>query len=399
MTKDPDKQHAVGASYADDIARGKELVPGKDTRADDLDAPPVYNILTPAERTTMIEDLRFRIVAGFARSDIAITKLEILTILKKPQDMGIAMSLLYDGALSAVSLWAGKTLTALKNNAVAKHDVASGVAAEIGDVASVNRAIARRDAFARVTDDDIKMHVGTLTGFARFQGRGAVAAAFADTSEKRQELNYLPQLQREMGKAAQQLSENLDQFSDAQLIVLHQAMDADNTTVDGWYRIYDSKMQRFKASGIDRIGEDMNIIEGNGPKTRDGGGAGDWVGREDIDRRVVWVTHEDGITKSLWFYETSKTHLPVSYQHLGRPDASRLTHLVGDGSQRGSSEFWAQAVMLSEQRHGEPVQTLPDSPETRRARGVSTEAIERKREQQEQQDLSKRTVRLFGGLS
>lgn len=376
MTRERDKQRSDTA-YADDIARGRTLTPGKLTRVDDANAPPVYNVLTPGERAKMIEDLRFRITAGGARSDIAITKLELLTILKKPQEMGIAMSLLYDGALSAISLWAGKTLTALKNNAVGKHDTAAGAAAELADYATAERSLARRDAISRITDDDIKMHVGTLSGFARFQGRGAVAAVFADTHDKQQTLEYLPQLQKHMGKSFQQLSESVHLFSDAELIVMHQAMDADNTTVDGWYRVYDAKTQRWKASGINRIGHDRNIIESHGK--------GDWVGHEDIERRVVWIMHEDGVTKSLWFYEKSQTHLPVQFLH-GRADASRLTKPVPE-------EFYAQAVAISEERHGEPVQTLPDSRATRKARGVSEDAVKAKAEGQAFAD---RTVRLFG---
>lgn len=345
----------------DEIARSgsPDTAPGRSTRVDDANAPAVYNVLTPEERAKKVTDLRFRIAAGSARSDIAIAKLEILTLLKKPEDMNIALSLIYDSALTAITMWVGKSISALRNNRAATHAAAEDAALAAGDMTRAQMSAAERAAILSITDDDIRLHVGTLSGFARFQGRASVAAALADTSDKRETLAYLPQLQKQMGKAFQQLSEGIDQLSDAEVIVLHHAMDSDNTTTDAWYRSYEAKTKRWKEAGVDRIGHDRNILESRGK--------GDWIGHEDIERKVVWVVHEDRVTRSLWFYESSQAHLPVTHLR-GRADAWRLTRPV-------PHEFWNQAVMLSEERHGEPVGELPDSAMTRKARGVSSEAV------------------------
>ncbi len=351
------------SGHAAEIVRSRDIdkTPGKATAADD-GVPPVYNILTPSERAEKVLDTKLRIVAAGARANDALEASKIHTLLKKPADMHWAFALLLDVAFSHVTLWAGKAIMKLKAGKIGQLGDASHDAVMGGDYGAANKAEARRSTLMSISDESIKNRVGIIGGLAKSQARPVVAAALADSTDKVQTLSYLVQLQRSMDVAFQNLGEKaVKGATDAELIVLHDAMDIAHHSSEVYTQLVSDKVKRYQTSGVDRIGKSQNMIEAGSKR--------DVVGFSDVDRRVVWVQHEDG-TRSLWFHEKSESHTNAQARSLGGDGEFHLTGLV-------PREFWEEAVEVSEQRSGAKIRTLMDSPETRKARGVSPNYAQR----------------------
>ena len=349
------------SSVADEMVTTKDVdtIPGKATKADDGVHTPA-KLLTDEDREEHLLNLKFRIGAAGARCNDAMQAVKIHTLLKKPEDMHWAFSLLLDVASTAVTTWAIKALTKfkagkLKDYASKSHDAVQGGRYDVADKADSRAAL-----YSSVSDESIKNRISLLGGLAKSQAKPMMAAALADTNDKAETLSYIGQLQQAMDLAFQQLGEQgTKNLTDAELLVLFEALDVKHHSSEFYERAITEKIDRFKKSGVDRLGKASEPIE-DGAKR-------DWVGNLSIERRVVWVTHEDGKTKSLWFYEKAESHsnarsheIAMSKNHDGK---FRLKAPV-------PQEFWQEAEMASEQASGEKAQTLPDSQYVRDARGV-----------------------------
>lgn len=387
MGTEKEKRHA---GPADDLATSREVskTPGKYTQDDGASAP-VTNLLTPEQRSEMMLNLKLRIVAAGARCNDALQALKIQTLLKKPEEMHWFFSMILDVAFANVTGWATRSILKLKTGQIGKYGQLAGQAAEAGDMTGLDKADARAALFRSVSDDTIKARVAMLGGLTKSRAVPVVAAALADSPDKTADLNYLAQLQRSMDITFQTFGEQgIKGATDPELIVLFDAMDAVHHSSEVYERLFSEKLKRYQTSGVERLGKTWEHIEGGAKR--------EIVGKRDIDRRVVWVTHEDNKTKSLWFYEMGHEELPAGHLHSFNNNRWRLTGLV-------PREFWEEAVAKSEAEHGESVQTLKDSNMTRDARGVrhdhakNMSAAKVTTKNAPDDDTAKRVVQLFGG--
>ncbi len=374
---------------ADDLVTSREVAktPGKYTQDDGAGAPSM-NLLTPTQRDEMMLNLKLRIVAAGARCNDALQALKIHQLIKKPEQMHWFFSLLIDVAFAQLTGWATRSILKLKTGQIGKYDRLAGQAAEAQDGAALDHADGRAAMFRSISDDTIRQRVAILGGFTKMRTVPIVAAALAEDAGQANAINYLAQLQRSMDIAFQTLGEEgVKGASDAELIVLFDAMDAVHHSSEVYERLFGEKLKRYQTSGVDRLGNSQEMIEGGSKR--------DWVGTRHLDRRVVWVTHEDNKTKSLWFYEMGHEELPAGHLHSVHNNRWRLTGLV-------PREFWEEAVMKSEAEHGEPVQTLQDTNATRAARGVRPDhaknmSAAKVTAKNAPTDDEARVVRLFGG--
>jgi hypothetical protein len=363
--------------------RALDRVPGKSTRDDGAD-PNNFNFLAPEDRAELELNYKLRCVNAGNHCNTGIEAAKVHTLMKKSEDMHWVFGAILELASIGITQWAVKAISMFKAGKIAgyasqSHDATMGGRYDVAD-----KADARKAMFQAITDESIKARIGFIGGLAKSQARPVMAAALADSSEKAADLSLLGQLQKSLDVAFQSLSERgLKGASDAEALVLFQAMDIAHHSSETYERAVVDWMKRFKASGVDRIGSAQYMVEGGIKR--------EVTGFENRERRVVWVADEQG-KKSLWFRENTSTM-------GGQASAAHLTGLV-------PREFWEEATSLHEQNWGVQPETLMDSPETRAARGVSPGYADRinaarvKRTAQTSDDGSAaaaRVVKIFGG--
>jgi len=352
------------SGVADEMVRSRELAQptvGKATRVDDKVGDPSIDgeavchgegadmqgcFLTDRARDKLIGDLRDRVGVASSRFNDAVEAVKAHELAKRPEDLHWAWGMLLDVASNFVIGAAIKSLTKAKAGHLRELEQASTDAVVNGDLAASNIADARARRFRGITDDRIRTGVTTLGGLAKTTARDGMKSAFqGDTREKAQTVNYLSELQSRTDLAFQSFASKVAaSATDAELVVIWDAMSIEHHGVELYKRAIVEKLQRFHASGVERVGTAQDP----------------WEVDQRMERSVTWVQHPDG-TRSLWYQERATSH--------GHGPEPRLTGLV-------PREFWEEAIGASETAFG-ATPTRVDSAQTRAMLGVSPSYADR----------------------
>ena len=344
--------HGQGSVGADDLVKSDNLtnIPGRETQS-----PPDGRIgnqhlddgafcdragsasgcfLTSVRRERLVSDFKLRVAVASDRCNTAIESLKIHTLLKKPEDMHWAFSLLLDVASNFAIGWAAKALVKARAGKIKEYVDDSFDAVQRGHFDIADRADKRKAFFQGITDESIKNSVGLVGGLAKSQAKPIMANALADTNDKRETISYLAQLQRSMDTAFSDFADKASaNATDAELVVLWEGMHISNHGSELYARAISEKVSRFKATEINRLGRGQDPFE---------------VGEYE-DRRVVWMQHANG-TKTLVYQNT---------KWKDKGGASGITSYGGNaaGTMRFAGqvprEFWEEAIGVSEAKWGE----------------------------------------------
>jgi hypothetical protein len=339
------KRDDIGA-----LTPGKATVVDTNTGDDWLDngIDPKALLYDKEKRERIVDDFEMLALMSNMNYKLALTDLRFEELAKEADDIpiiltfaiGMLTQFVSDAVTKAIIRARAGTLTAIADRAFA-----------LGEVAARDARLEK--ALKLVSDDTIKGYVKKVGGVASKAGEGAARDATTPVA-KGVVVGFIDQLRNSADAGyAEFIRDSKRTASDADLIVLWNGMDTQNHNVDAFKRELKDKIDRFKKSGITKLGR------GRGAKNDIGVQDGDLI----EDRRVVWVQHANG-TKTLCYQQHKSSDNPntirrgepgfgevypdhkPAFGELDKAEKAKLDGVVPE-------EFVTYAIAVSEERWGQ----------------------------------------------
>lgn len=382
MGKTQDAKDLVKQSDVGDVApRGPG--PGKSTQPQGPTGDPYVDhgavcdgqkggdcFLTDAQRNRLVTQFQGRVHTAHVNYVAAATALHVEKLIQKPDtDMHWLASMLLDLVVGHIAGKIATTLVNFKNAAkldaavkaldVRQFDVYDSADVESLDLSSFSKpSIAQRarSGLLNLKEETVKTGVKEAVNGAK---KGLLAARVQQSTDdhnaqKTQNLSYIEQLMDAAGLGFSKLSEQTPAFAtDAELVALFHAMAPENHRLGDYKEAIAAKVDRFKKSGVDKIGAhyaDRAAVSLDGDDIHEPKGQSIDVVRH---TRLAWREYLSGYPKDL-IYEHQDGERTPGVIELGEPGMGGGTskfgprHAITKEAEVGNSvphEFHEQALL------------------------------------------------------
>lgn len=290
--------------------------------------------LIASQRMRLMVELGERVMAAQTNYKLALVELRVDQLMKKEDDMNWVLGLALD-VVGAHILRVG--LDVLKNARAAGLD-------HLSTMVESKMAHAADGVLHAVSDEKIGEYATKAFGHVQKAAeKGGDKAANRDLeSDKEKSVSYGDELIEQCDAAFQRfLSSARATSNDAELLVLHDEMDAANHTVGSYKEELGKKISRFTKSGVDEIGS-RHTADRQAQRYE-----------VTLNTRVVWVRDPIGGGKTLWYQSSQDAvinKVPKTFEPESAVGQNELERRVPD-------EFKEAAIAKSEARWG-PTQTI-----------------------------------------
>jgi hypothetical protein len=287
--------------------------------------------LVDGQRMRLMVSLGERVQTAQTNYKFALTELRVDQLMKKEDDLNWVVGLALD-VVGAHFLKVG--LEILKNARAAGIE-------HLGAMVE-NKWAHRGDGLLHaITEEKLGEYAGKAFGKVQSKSEKALEKVHnrAAESDKEESISYIHELVEQCDQGFQRFLANARATSnDAELLVLHDEMDASNHTVGAYKDELSKKIARFTKSGVNEIGSKVT---------------GDHMAHHEAvlrSTRVVWVRDPVGYGKTLWYqsaddaaYNKAPSKKFDAEMPFGAPELER----------RVPQEFVDVALAKSEERWGE----------------------------------------------
>ena len=306
------------------------------------------------QRKRVIGEFREHVQSAATNFKFAVAELKLEELMKKEEDLHWVLGLALDLAGMFVVDRAIKALTTIRAGQISKIQnlwFSTGEAPPKTLSNEISRLV------ANVSNESLAAKVKYAGGLG-VKGAKAVAKDATVDSQKSVVLSFLDQLRDGCDLGFYAFKTNASAHSnDAELLVLWEGMHPNNHTVGAYKAALGDKLDKFKASGVTKIGRKAEQANSHT-------GADHTI----VDRRVVWMAHHDG-SKTLWYQQHTSRDNPDTLRR-GEPGAAdmypdhkdafgELGHDKAKLDRQVPNEFWNEAVAISEAKWGQTL-TIED---------------------------------------
>lgn len=285
----PGKQNAAQAALAAESSTSSTV--GKSTQVERTyghevaaaaDRGDTNHFLTPALRTDLDGQNRYRLSVILSNIGLALETLRVEQMIKKPEELGIFMTLILGVVESVLTAYAGVAIKMLRKPGAGKAavaelgDGAAKVAASAAAEVSTDLQKAGKDAeksMVNLTEVQLNSVVkGSLAKSKTAASKGLAGTSSSEdaaTNEKAQASGYLLQLKAEADVAFDDLSQQIGRIDDAKAIAWWKALapqQHSQAVYEGKFRV---KLNEYLASSVSKIGRSM-----------------DWEGTKHVEKEV-----------------------------------------------------------------------------------------------------------------
>lgn len=291
--------------------------------------------LTAGQRDRLIMMFIDEVSVAQTNYKLAIEELRVDKLVEKDDDLNWVIGLVLDLATSHFSSITSKALNKMKNSAIKRAEDLGLDRIVHGDY-DISTQINVKSALTLISDKTVETTAKNGFDLGKKKASGAAKAVQnAEVKEEKAEtLSYLDQLKEQCDIGYQSFKQQmLAGASDAELVVLLKAMDAQHHTIGQYKLALTEKLKRFKKSGVTDIGQKAVTPTEEHTTTLY------------ASKRCVWLRNPDG-SKSLWMYHVIDSNQDDPWISGKNPDIEKVPDEFVDVAVAKSEEKWGTTPVL-----------------------------------------------------